>query len=153
MTRRKNKPTSFKERLQQAVPAMSPEARDALVELVSPEMKQAFRELAQRFQGEQTSETPASPPQTTTSLATPPKTARPRRGEQTARTTRVLRRRYPPDGKVPLGITAKAARKTVSDGLVAERKAGLAPPNEEGWPDPSEDVVGDVMKTLGRGTS
>jgi hypothetical protein len=36
--------------------------------------------------------------------------------------------------------------------LAAEREAGSAPPNEDGWPNPSEDVVSRVMNKLGRGT-
>jgi hypothetical protein len=38
----------------------------------------------------------------------------------------------------------------VGDELAAERKAGLAPTNEEGWPNPSKDVVGRAMNALGR---
>jgi len=63
---------------------------------------------------------------------------------------RVLRKRYPPDGKVPVGISGKAVANEVADELAAERKAGLAPANEEGWPNPSDDVVGRVMEALGR---
>jgi len=50
MPSRDDKPTRFKEWVQQAIPGASPEMRDALAKMVSPEMKQAFAELARRFQ-------------------------------------------------------------------------------------------------------
>src|SRR5262245_24118009 len=109
MTRRRDKPTSFKERLQRATGAMSPEAKDALAKLVSPETKQTIRELAQRFQGEPDDPPAAAPEATPTTSAPIPAPRKPRRGEQTARAKRVLCARvYPPDGKAPHGISAKA---------------------------------------------
>jgi len=166
MAKHPDKPISFKERVQRAIPgAASPEMRDALAKLAPPEKKQAVAKMAERFQqpfqGEQdppaaapepSTPKPSTPePSTTTSTPAPLQTSRPRRGEQSERTKRVLRNRvYPPEGKVPRGLTDKTVTEKVATALAAEREEGLAPENEDGWPDPSDDVVGRVVKKLGR---
>jgi hypothetical protein len=102
-----------------------------------------------------TQETPSpktSTPEVSTAPAPTPaslQTSQPHRGEQRDRVRRILRKRYS-DGKVPRGITGKAVWKMVCDELAAEKKAGQAPTNEEGWPDPSQDTVARAMAELGR---
>jgi len=187
MAKPDDKPTSFKEWVQQKIPgATSPEMKDTLTKVASSEMKGAFTEMArqfqQPFQGEQpppaappgpSSTSPASAPEasmpeaSTTSPSPPrspspassaptapapasaPKTPLPRRGEQRDRVKRILRKRYSSDGKVPRGITGKTVWEMVCNELAAEKKAGQAPTNEEGWPDPSPDTVARAMEELG----
>jgi len=153
MPRRSDKPTNFREWVQQRIPgaaspemkdalakAVSPEMKDAFAKMVSPEMKDAFTEIARRLQ-QPFQEEPgplAATPEAPTSEPT-----------SEDRVRRILRKRYS-DGKVPRGITGKAVWKMVCDELAAEKKAGQAPTNEEGWPDPSQDTVARAMAELGR---
>src|SRR5262249_49552267 len=72
MPRNRDKPTSFKEYLQQAIPgATSPKMKDALAKTVSPEMKRAFKEMAERFQGEQPFQEEQDPPAAAPGPSTP----------------------------------------------------------------------------------
>ena len=161
MAKPDDKPTSFKERLQQAIPgATSPEMKDALAKMVSPEMKQALREMAQRFQGEpdQSTSEPAAaaarssvdnaePTAPTASAATaaPTPTAplRERHGRQIDRVLRVLRERYPPEGKVPRDAEIDTVRGQVARDLSPENEA-------KGLGEPSWKVVKAAIEILGR---
>ena len=82
MARRSDKPTNFRERVQQAIPgATSPEMKDALAKLVSPEAKQAFAKMAERFQSEQPfqgkQDPPAAEPEPAAPEVPPPETSTP----------------------------------------------------------------------------
>ena len=82
MARRSDKPTNFRERVQQAIPgATSPEMKDALAKLVSPEAKQAFAKMAERFQSEQPfqgkQDPPAAEPEPAAPETPPPGTSTP----------------------------------------------------------------------------
>jgi len=150
MARRDDKPSSFSEHLQR---------------LVSPQMKRAFAEMARRYQQPQdppttTEATPTSapaatstpPPEPASPEASTPAPRKPRHGEQRARVERALRTLFPPDGKAPRGLIVKVVKGRVAEVLAAEKKTGIAPEDEKGLPDPSEDVVGTVMGELGRRT-
>jgi hypothetical protein len=147
---------TIKQRVRKAVADAAATLR-AAAEKIPPETKEAVAEIAEQLKADQ-DDPPASAPASPAPDPTPPTTApapvpktKPRHGEQSARAERVLRTRlYPPDGKVPVGITIKAVTGKVADALVAEREEELAPKNEEGLSNPSPDVVGLVMKKLGR---
>jgi hypothetical protein len=65
---------------------------------------------------------------------------------QLDRAISALRKRYPPDGKVPFGKTIKAVRGEIDGDLAAENKGlGKATP---GW-----DVVKEAIELLGRNKS
>jgi len=59
-------------------------------------------------------------------------------GPQFNEAARILREEFPPDGKVPIGMTYKAAWERV------------VPKTPEGKKPASQDVVADVVKFLGR---
>src|SRR5262249_30963022 len=72
MAKRHDEPTSFKEKLQQTIPgASSSEMKDALAKMVSPKMKHTFKEMAERFQGEQPFQGEQDPPAAAAEPSTP----------------------------------------------------------------------------------
>jgi len=148
---------TIKQRVREALADADVTLRKVAAERISPTTKGTIAEIAAQLNAGQ-DDSPVSAPASSAPDPTPPTTApapvpktKPRHGEQGARAERVLRTRlYPPDGKVPVGMTIKAVAGKVADALVAEREEGLAPKNEEGLSNPSADVVGLVMKKLGR---
>src|SRR6516162_604483 len=153
MPSRDDKPTRFKEWVQQAIPGASPEMRDALAKMVSPEMKQAFAELARRFQQpfQEAQDPPVAAPETSAPAPSPPSSSAPSappasspapapstprrlgQGPKLNEACRILREEFPPDGKPPPGTTYKAASERVN----AKAKEPI-----------SDDVVADAVKLL-----
>jgi hypothetical protein len=157
---------TIKQRVRRALTDVDAKLRKILAEQITPETKEAVAEIVGQFKADRddppalvpmpgSTPPPPDPALTQTPTATTASASktprRPRRGEQTTRTKRVLRARvFPPDGKVPRGLTDKAVTEKVAAALAAERGEGLAPENEDGWSDPADDVVGRVIKDLGR---
>ena len=98
---------------------------------------------------------PDPPSATTTSISvppanptipTPPVLRRAKRGEQCPRIQRMLRKIFPPYGLPPRGVAV--TKMMIANGLNEEKAAGLAPKDEEGLPDPSDEAIAGAIKDL-----
>jgi hypothetical protein len=163
MAKRRDKPTNFKEWVQQNIPdAASPEMRDTLAKMVPEETKQAFTEMAQRFQGEPddppavpepaaaapppSEATAPPPPPPSEATAPPPPPPAPTAAASTRQTPRrrgqgpkltealhLLREEFPPAGDPPPGMTYKAASQRIN----AKAKEPI-----------DDEIVGDAIKLI-----
>lgn len=134
MPSRDDKPTNFREWVQQKLPgATSPEMKDALVKMVSPEAKRAFSEMARRFQQpfqeaqdpppEPTASEPSSPEMITRGAIAP----EPPPSETSTRPTPSVSPTSSPSSPAPLAPPAS----TPSSAPETPRRAGRGPQLDE----------------------
>jgi hypothetical protein len=125
---------TIKQRVRKAIADADATLRAA--EKIPPETKEAITEIAEQLRADQ-DDPPAAGYASTPALA-PPSPTKPGSRPQFDLTIQLLRAEFPPDGKVPVGLMYKAAWKRV----VARTPEGKKPP--------SEDIVTEAVKFLGR---
>jgi hypothetical protein len=119
-----------------------------------PEIARAGLDFLQRLKREEANPpdvpsaiaTPAPVPPVNPTIPTPPVLRRAKRGEQCPRIQRILRKIFSPYGLPPRGVAV--TKMVIASGLNKEKAAGLAPKDEEGLPDPSDEAIARAIKDL-----
>ena len=89
---------------------------------------------------------PTAVPPANPTIPIPPVLRRAKRGEQRRRIQRILRKIFSPYGLPPRGFAV--TKMVIAGELNEEKAAGLAPKDEEGLPDPSDEAIAGAIKDL-----